>query len=205
VNLMIGALAVLVAGTITSVVVLWPAGSPVRSPSLAVPKTEGARVTRVGSAQCSAGSLQACQVVTATLTSGRDEGRAATFDFLRTPGGSAIGVGDRIRLFHNPPPEGTPAARRLQPYSFSDFDRRFPLLWLGAAFVVLLLATARLRGLRALVGLGASLVIVLEFAIPSIVHGHSAVAVALTGSLAVLLVTIPLCYGIRAKAIAAWL
>jgi uncharacterized membrane protein len=39
---------------------------------------------------------------------------------------------------------------------------------------------------------------------PSILHGHSAVAVALTGSL-VLLITIPLCYGIRAKAIAAWL
>lgn len=40
---------------------------------------------------------------------------------------------------------------------------------------------------------------------PSILHGHSAVAVALTGSLGVLLITIPLCYGIRAKAIAAWL
>ena len=90
-------------------------------------------------------------------------------------------------------------------YSFTDFDRRGPMLWLGVGFVVLLLASGRLHGLRALVGLAASIWLVLKFVIPSILEGHSAVAVALTGSLAVLLITIPLCYGIRAKAISAWL
>ena len=39
-------------------------------------------------------------------------------------------------------------------YSFVDYDRQLPLLWLGIAFVVLLLATGRLHGFRALVGLG---------------------------------------------------
>jgi uncharacterized membrane protein len=79
------------------------------------------------------------------------------------------------------------------------------MLWLGVGFVVLLLVSGRMHGLRALVGLCASLALVLKFVIPSILEGNSAVGVALTGSLAVLLVTIPLCYGVRAKAISAWL
>jgi len=94
---------------------------------------------------------------------------------------------------------------RLPPYSFSDFDRRLPMIGLGIMFVVLLLATGKLHGLRALIGLGASLLIVLKFVIPSILLGHSAVRVALAGALAVMLVTIPLSYGLGAKAIAAWL
>jgi uncharacterized membrane protein len=93
----------------------------------------------------------------------------------------------------------------VPPYSFTDFDRRLPMLWLGLGFVVLLLVTGRLHGLRALVGLAASVVLVIEFVIPSILHGHSAVAVALTGALAVMLITIPFSYGLGPKAIAAWL
>jgi uncharacterized membrane protein len=93
----------------------------------------------------------------------------------------------------------------LPPYSFSDFDRRIAMLELAAAFVVLLLLTGRFHGLRALLGLAASVVLVVEFMIPAILHGHSAPAVALVGSFAVMLVTIPLSYGLGAKAMAAWL
>src|SRR5207253_1897614 len=85
------------------------------------------------------------------------------------------------------------------------FDRRLPMLWLALGFAVLLLATGRLHGLRALVGLVASLAIVIGFLIPAILHGHSAVGVAVVGSFAVMLVTMPLSYGLGAKAIAAWL
>ena len=206
VDAMVAAVGVVVVATIVALVVLWPAGGSVRSRSIAVTKTAGGRVTHVASVRCAVAAAQSCQVVTATVLDGRDKGTKTTFDFLPTPGASRLAVGDRIRLLRNPPPpKGSPAARRLGKYSFADYDRRLPLLWLGIAFVVLLLATGRLHGLRALVGLAASLLIILKFVIPSILHGHSAVVVALTGSLAVLLVTIPLCYGLRAKAIAAWL
>jgi uncharacterized membrane protein len=79
------------------------------------------------------------------------------------------------------------------------------MLWLGIAFVLLLMVTGRLAGLRALVGLGASLLILLKFVVPSILEGHAPVEVALIGSFSVLLVTIPVCYGMGPKAIAAWL
>jgi uncharacterized membrane protein len=104
-----------------------------------------------------------------------------------------------------PPPPGADPTVKTPPYSFTDFDRRMPILWLGVGFVVLLLLSGRLHGFRALVGLAASVVLVLEFVIPSILHGHSAVAVALTGAFAVMLITIPLSYGLGPKAIAAWL
>jgi len=79
------------------------------------------------------------------------------------------------------------------------------MLWLTVAFVVLLLLTGRFNGLRALIGLAASLAVLLKFVIPSILDGHSPLAVALIGSFGVLLATIPVSYGIGAKAIAAWL
>jgi uncharacterized membrane protein len=206
VDVMVASLVVVIVVTVVALVALWPTGGAVRSRAIAVSKTQGARVTYVKEVHCAVAAAQLCQVVTAKLSSGRDKGSATTFDFLPTPGAAHLGVGDRVRLLRNPPaPEGTPPAERLGKYSFADYDRRLPLLWLGLAFGVLLLATGRLHGLRALVGLAASLLIVLKFVIPSILHGNSAIAVALTGSLAVLLVMIPLCYGIRAKAIAAWL
>jgi uncharacterized membrane protein len=142
--------------------------------------------------------------VTAKIRDGRNKGAHTSFQVYPTAGLSGVMAGDAIRIIRNPPPpEG--ATMKLPAYSFSDFDRRGPMLWLGIGFVVLLLASGRLHGLRALVGLVASIWLVLKFVIPSILEGNSAVAVALTGSLAVLLITIPLCYGIRAKAISAWL
>ena len=205
VNGMLGALAALILGTIVAFVVLWPGGGTVRSSSIAVTKTDGARVMHVRAARCGI-ATQPCQLVTADLLSGRDNGTKTTFEFLPSPGIPPLKAGERIRVVRNPPPpEGAPQTQPVSKYSFSDFDRRLPLLWLGIAFIALLLATGRVHGARALIGLGASLLIVLKFVIPSILHGHSAVAVALTGSLGVMLITIPLCYGIRAKAIAAWL
>ena len=64
------------------------------------------------------------------------------------------------------------------------------MLWLTVVFVVLLLLTGRFNGLRALIGLAASLAVLLKFVIPSILDGNSPLAVALIGSFAVLLATI---------------
>jgi uncharacterized membrane protein len=65
--------------------------------------------------------------------------------------------------------------------------------------------TGRFHGLRALLGLAASLLIVVEFLIPAILHGRDPLEVALVGAFAVMLVTMPLCYGLGAKMMAAWL
>jgi uncharacterized membrane protein len=204
VNVMLLVLAVLVIGTIVGLIILWPSGKLKRPASLQTLSTQGARVTRADKGPCSLNRASTCQSVTVKLTSGAHKGETTTFEVTPIPGLGDLEDGDLIRVIRNPPPPAG-ATVRLPPYSFSDFDRRLPMIGLGIMFVVLLLATGRLHGLRALIGLGASLLVVLKFVIPSILLGHSAVGVALAGALAVMLVTIPLSYGLGAKAIAAWL
>jgi uncharacterized membrane protein len=51
----------------------------------------------------------------------------------------------------------------------------------------------------------ASLAIVIKFVVPAILHGSAPLAVAIVGAFAVMLVMMPLSYGLGAKAMAAWL
>lgn len=141
--------------------------------------------------------------MTARLRSGPEAGEEVAFDI---GGAIAIGTGDRVRVSDSKLPAdavvgGVPADR----YAFSDFERRSSLLWLTAAFAVLVIASARWQGLRALVGLAASLTVVVLFVVPAILEGTSPVAVATVGALAIMLVTIPLAHGLGPKAITACL
>lgn len=68
-----------------------------------------------------------------------------------------------------------------------------------------MIALARWRGLRALVGLAGSLVIIALFVVPSIIAGNPPVAVAVVGALAVMLITIPLAHGLSPVTLAACL
>ena len=118
----------------------------------------------------------------------------------------AVSVGDRLRVYKNPVPEGAAGADpRIEPYGFADFERRAPLLWLALAFAALVLASGRWQGLRALAGLAASLAVVVGFVVPAILGGEEPAWVALVGGFAVMFATIPLAHGVGAKAVAALL
>jgi uncharacterized membrane protein len=198
----------LVLATAVGLLLLWPTGPIRHRAGVVTVKTFGAKVESLGSSSCGvqvAGAAR-CQRVTARLLDGPDRGRTTTFDFARTTGYVSLHPGDRIRLYRNlPPPGETVVESHVPRYSFADYDRRAPMLWLAIGFGVVLLLVCRLAGARALVGLAASLFVLFKFVIPAILQGHSPFAVALVGSFAVMLVTIPLCYGLGAKAIAAWL
>jgi uncharacterized membrane protein len=88
-------------------------------------------------------------------------------------------------------------------YSFVDHERTGALVWLLVLFVAVALLVGRLRGARSLVGLGVSLVIVIAFIVPSILDGRPPLAVAIVGSLAVMLVTMVLAHGLGPKSAAA--
>jgi uncharacterized membrane protein len=78
-------------------------------------------------------------------------------------------------------------------YYFSDFDRDTPITLLVVLFVAAALVFGRWSGARALAALVVSLLILVWFVIPSVLQGHSPIAVAIVGSavmmLAVLYVT----------------
>jgi hypothetical protein len=71
-----------------------------------------------------------------------------------------------------------------QPFAFVDFERSSALLVLLLVFGALVAFLCGWHGVRALVGLGISLVIVVEFLEPSILDGNPPLAVALVGSVA---------------------
>lgn len=82
-------------------------------------------------------------------------------------------------------------------YYVVDFERGSAMLWLLALFVGAVLLVGRWQGLRSLIGLALSLLIVTAFVVPGILAGGSPFAVALVGALAVMLVTLYLSHGVN--------
>jgi uncharacterized membrane protein len=198
----------LAAATVVGIVVLWPHDRELPRPEgLAAPHTQKGKITGVMEVRCGAGVQQRdCLRVAAEVQSGPDKGLKVKFTFGKGEGD--FGVGDRIRVFKNPPPPpGTDPALQpdVGPYSFSDFERRPPMLWLAVLFAGLVLLTSRWQGLRALGGLAASLLVIVFFIVPAILDGSSPIAVAFIGGLAVMFATLPLAHGLGPKTVAACL
>lgn len=194
----LGGLAILV---VIGLIALWPRGTVIDPTVFAGSlDTEQARVVGVDPEGCRAGGSAPselpvdCQRVSFELLSGPEKGLEAGFDLGADV---AVSEGDRIRVSRAEIPEGVELGGvEIDLYSFSDFERRAPLLWLTLLFAALVIGLARWRGVRALIGLTGSLFIIVLFIVPSILSGNAPVLVAVIGALAVMLITIPLAHGI---------
>lgn len=195
----LAALAVLVLGVLVGVAVLWPAGDTRLGSAGSGVETERADVNGVRAVECDL-SAGACQRITATLQTGPEVGRSTTLTLPGPRFAPQVEAGDTIRIVRNEVSDGTVAAER---YAFSDFERRTPLLALALVFATLVIALARWKGVRALLGLAASLLIVTQFMVPAILDGAAPLAVALVGALAVMLVTVALAHGVGVTSVAA--
>jgi uncharacterized membrane protein len=198
---------VLVGVTIGGVAENWPQKRTIARPvGLQHPHTYKAHVTAVRAAKCRAPVATGCVVATIRLEQGPDRGKTTTLRLGDAGGNIDIGVGDRVLVYKNPLPVGAvlPGVR-LDAYSFSDFQRGRPLLLLALVFAGIVLLAGRFHGLRALVGLTASLATVVFFVVPAIADGKPPLQVAAFGGLGVMLLTIPLVHGGGAKSLAACL
>jgi len=204
-------LAALAVATVVGAAILWPGERrEVLGEGITAP-TERAEVSSVTEAPCPAPQPGTCTTVAARLETGPDEGETVELPFSSGALTPDVEVGDAIRLSKAVPPPPQPAGAEVaQPpsgplYNFSDFERRAPMLWLAIAFAALVIVFGRARGALSLVGLAASLAIVIVFIVPAILYGESPVAVAVIGSLAVMLITISLAHGLGPKSLAAML
>jgi uncharacterized membrane protein len=197
------AVGILAIATLVGLAILWPHGHLGRSGQFGPIRTVGAVAETVKTVPCALSASHTCRVAQVRITDGPEKGQRTTLTTVAAVGALDVAQGDRIRVYKNTVPAGS--SRPGDTYSFADFDRRNAMLWLGIGFVLLLLATGRIHGLRALVGLLASLVIVIKVVVPAILHGSSPFAVAVVGAFAVMLVMMPLSYGLGAKSLAAWL
>jgi uncharacterized membrane protein len=198
------ALGLVLAGTIIGLVTLWPEQRTFESPLSSVPDSLPATVVGLETVECTIAGLERCQEVMVELRGGPDDGSTQIFSLGQTADDPELGLGDRILV--SPRPRGSAGAPGFEGrYSFVDFDRGRPLLVLFAVFAVLVLLLSRWQGLRSLVGVLGSLLVVVYFVVPAILDGASPVGVALVGALLVMFLTIPLAHGVGAKTIAACL
>jgi uncharacterized membrane protein len=184
----VGALAVL--GTIA----FWPRGD---APDLGTqPNTYvDATVTGIDTDTCQEPEIDApgpCQLVSAELTSGGDAGDEITFEVRETQFDvPELARGDRVVLLDvatSPP--------RYR-YSFADFQRQTPMLWLLGAFVVVVIAFGRWQGVRALIGLAASGAVLLAFLVPALLRDEPAVLVALAATVVIAFIALYLAHGVN--------
>ena len=207
-NLLFAALGVVAVATAIGLVALWPRDAAIESPpGLSRPQTHAAEVVALAATPCRTPQARDCRRVTVLLHGGPEEGEEAEFT-IGDQGDAdvTLSIGDRVRVHRNELPEGAVLGGvEVDRYGLADFERRLPLGLLFVAFALLVAATGRWRGLRALVGLLASLGVVVVFVVPAILHGESPLAVALVGAFAVMLITIPLAHGLGIKSVAAML
>ena len=176
---------------VLSAAVLWPDRDDVADvdPLGLAAEPIDAHVTTVEELPCVAVPSQRCAVVSFDL---RDGDRAGTGGSFETSTETPISVGDDIRVTAVDLDGGGTS------YSFYEFQRSTPLLVLGVMFAFAVIALGRWRGLGALAGLAVSLFVIVWFALPSLVDGNNAVAVALVTSGAIAIVALYLAHGFGA-------
>ncbi|HUF83209.1 MAG TPA: YibE/F family protein [Acidimicrobiia bacterium] len=133
----------------------------------------------------------ACETFRLRLNQGPDKGETIELEFPESPTTPDLDPGDRVVLSYN---------RSAEPgfeYQFADRQRRPVLLWLAVLFAVAVVALGRWRGLAALVGLGATVVVLLQFILPAILDGKSPVLVAVFGASAIAYLALYLAHGFR--------
>jgi uncharacterized membrane protein len=196
---LLAVVAVIVVGTIVGLVALWP-------PSDALPDLESpdplvpAEVVRVEVtdelADPSFGGSGRLAVVDVLVLDGEDAGREVTLtaDLAGMPD---FGPGDGVELARTVTPEGEVA------YFITDFRRLPTLAILVGLFVAAVLLVGRWHGLRSLLGLALSLLLIVRFVVPAILAGESPPVVALVGALAVMVVTLYLAHGVNEMTTAA--
>lgn len=192
---------------VAGLVMLWPDdSSSVQRPESRLLETERAEVIGVRTVECTVPDAEGCLQAEVRLLSGPDRGDTVKFIVGEAENEVRVEVGNRIRVVKTRLPEGTVIeGTEIPPYSFNDFERRAPTYWLAVGFAALVLVAGRWHGLRALIGLSASLVLTVIFIVPALLQGEQPLAVATVGALAVMLLTIPMSHGIGAKTLAATL
>jgi uncharacterized membrane protein len=196
--------AVVAAATIVGLVLLRPTGSD--RPDLSevgIPHfVYDAEVLTVTPQPCSGTSPSdgiPCVLVTFELTEGPDTGESVPLEFVVSETTPTFDAGDDVVLAYQADSE--PGFE----YSYFDRQRRPVLIWVGLLFVVAVIAMARLRGVTALIGLGASIVVILTFVVPAIIDGRDPVLVAIVGSSAIAYLALYTAHGLNRMTTAALL
>jgi len=146
------------------------------------------------------GVLQHYQIARVELLAGEYRGIIMEMDYGRRQVLASpvyLQPGDKVLVTIGSRPDGV-----LSVY-FVDFVRSGSLLWLTAIFVAVILLISRWKGLRSLLSMAFSLLVIIGYIIPHILAGEDPLWVSIIGSVILLAVTLYLTYGWNLKTHAA--
>ncbi len=172
---------------VVGLVALWPGSSGDRRDPLGLSGDPvAASVQSVDEVPCSFDPLLACKLVEALVSEGERRGEVV---FLEQPLDSTISSGDDILVDLVELDDGSVQA------VFYDFERSTPMLLLVIVFVTSIVVLGRWRGVGALGGLVMSFVVIIVFALPALLEGTNAVAVAIVTAGAIAFIALFLAHG----------
>jgi uncharacterized membrane protein len=192
--------ALLAVATVVGAVLLWPDRTPGRSPNAGQQdptKLVDATLTRAVTVPCQADEQVAGDAVCKDLEAQRaDNGQRVRLRGVDWTG-EGLRPGSKVRLAVLEQP-GQPAS-----YALRDLGRGPAMVYLAALFVIVVVAFGRWQGVRSLIALGLSAVVIVGFIVPAILAGRSPVPVALVGAMAIMLASLYLSHGPGPKTTAA--
>jgi hypothetical protein len=198
-RVMLAVVGVIALAVLAGAVALWPRGELARPAGAGQAESTrfvSATLTKVTPLDCPEADPGVPGSICIKASARLADGRQVSFD-TTDPTGGMFRAGQRVSLAVADQPGQPPT------YYIQDLERGRPMLVLVALFVGAVVAFGRWQGIRSLVGLGLSFLVIIGFVVPSILRGHSPVAVAVTGAMAIMLLSLYLSHGIGPKTTAA--
>jgi uncharacterized membrane protein len=135
-----------------------------------------------------------CLVVTVRMTDGAASGQNIRVVVPQEPSTPRFAVDDEVVLSY-----GGSDPRQSSSYQLVDFQRDVPLALLAGLFAVAVLVLGRWQGLKALVALGLSFLVLVFFVLPAILAGESPLLVAICGAGVIMFAVLYLTHGFSAR------
>jgi uncharacterized membrane protein len=215
--LLVAVLAPLAVLTIVAMIVMWPSGSKegitFASPYQAAPGVtfDTGKIQAVTQENCTQGT----QAPGTNQGNGaQQQGSQCTFASTQPDKGGSpvkvvinpdvakshgVKVGDSIRYLNLSGVQGAAAGNGSPSYVFLDFVRNVPMALLAILYAVVVIAVARWRGFRALLGLAGAYLVLVSFMLPGLVEGKPPLLVALVGSTAIMMGVLYFAHGFSAR------
>ncbi|GAA3277074.1 YibE/F family protein [Paenarthrobacter aurescens] len=210
--------------TLVAMMVMWPSGSregiTFSSPYQAAPGVtfDTGRIQSVVVESCT----QTNQSNTGQPTTGQNNtgqsnqsgGSQCTFAFTEPDKGGdvvkvvinpdvamshGVDVGDSIRYLNLSAVQGANAGSGAPAYVFVDFVRSIPIALLAVLYAAVVIAVARWRGFRALLGLVGAYFVLVSFILPGLVEGKPPLLLALVGSTVIMIGVLYFAHGFSAR------
>ncbi|NKY27429.1 YibE/F family protein [Nocardia gamkensis] len=213
-RVVVGLLTVIGVVVVIAAIVLWPSKQhidiplPMQNAGGGAVQTEAGTVVLQDVGPCGSPSLgkvfvekpepprstaYTCQRSLISIESGPHKGNRTLLEIAPGPGQPDLHAGDELRLVRQTDPSGTPL------YSFEDYSRGMPLALIFVVFVVVIVAVARWRGVRALLGLVFAFAVLVLFLLPALLDGKPAIPVALVAGSLILYAVLYLAHGVNLR------